>query len=90
MSLSGIPDAPDESCRDRETVRLPRSTSKEIQRLVDEGRYPNRSAAIRAGVRLLIEHESADCEEVSDSDGSAASGGSADSDDTGADDSDTR
>ncbi|MFC5366053.1 ribbon-helix-helix domain-containing protein [Salinirubrum litoreum] len=58
MSLSGIPDAPDESCRDRETVRLPRSTSKEIQRLVEEGRYPNRSAAIRAGVRLLIDHES--------------------------------
>jgi Arc/MetJ-type ribon-helix-helix transcriptional regulator len=60
MSTSGVPDAPDESCRHRETVRLPRSTAHEIQRLVDEGAYPNRSAAIRAGVRLLIRHESSD------------------------------
>jgi Arc/MetJ-type ribon-helix-helix transcriptional regulator len=60
MSMSGVPDAPDESCRHRETVRLPPSTAREIQRLVEEGSYPNRSAAIRAGVRLLIEHESGD------------------------------
>lgn len=71
MSLSGIPDAPDESCRDRETVRLPRSTSKAIQRLVDEGRYPNRSAAIRVGVRLLVDYESGGQSESSDSDDDA-------------------
>lgn len=58
MSTPGVPDAPDESCRHRETVRLPASTAKEIRRLVEEGEYPNRSAAIRAGVRLLIDHES--------------------------------
>jgi Arc/MetJ-type ribon-helix-helix transcriptional regulator len=51
-------------------VRLPPSTAKEIERLVDEGRYPNRSTAIRAGVRLLIEHES------SRSDGPAGTGNS--------------
>jgi Arc/MetJ-type ribon-helix-helix transcriptional regulator len=58
MSTPGVPDAPDESCRHRETVRLPASTAKEVRRLVEEGEYPNRSAAIRAGVRLLIDHES--------------------------------
>jgi Arc/MetJ-type ribon-helix-helix transcriptional regulator len=78
MSLTGIPDAPDESCRDRETVRLPRSTSEEIQRLVEEGRYPNRSAAIRAGVRLLIDHESRKCGESSDTGESSESCTSAD------------
>lgn len=57
MTRAAIPDPPDEACRDRETVRLPRSTSHEIQELVDEGKYPNRSAVIRAGARLLIKCE---------------------------------
>lgn len=73
MSMSEVPDAPDESCRHRETVRLPPSTASEIQRLVEEGHYPNRSAAIRAGVRLLIDHESRKAEQSSDADGSGNS-----------------
>lgn len=60
MTRSAIPDPRDESLRDRETVRLPRSTSDEIDELVDEGRYPNRSAFIRAGARLLLECERED------------------------------
>lgn len=60
MTRSAIPDPRDEPCRDRETVRLPRSTSDEIDELVDEGRYPNRSAFIRAGARLLLKCERED------------------------------
>lgn len=41
-------------------MRLPRSTSDEIDDLVDEGRYPNRSAFIRAGARLLLKCERED------------------------------
>lgn len=60
MTRSAIPDPRDEACRERETVRLPRSMSDEIDDLVDEGRYPNRSAVIRAGARLLIKCERED------------------------------
>lgn len=76
MSTPGVPDAPDESCRHRETVRLPASTAEAIRRLVEEGEYPNRSAAIRAGVRLLIDHESGGFH------GSTGASASADSTDT--------
>lgn len=74
MSTSDVPDPPDESCRHRETVRLPRSTAAAIQRLVDEGEYPNRSAVIRAGVRLLVDHESADSDAAADSAGDRGDG----------------
>lgn len=60
MTRAAIPDPPDEACRDRETVRLPHSTSDEIDELVDEGKYPNRSTFIRAGARLLIKCERED------------------------------
>jgi Arc/MetJ-type ribon-helix-helix transcriptional regulator len=75
MSTSDVPDPPDESYRHRETVRLPRSTAAAIQRLVDEGEYPNRSAVIRAGVRLLIDRESDDSV---DSEATAGSAGDRD------------
>lgn len=54
-----IPEPSAEPCRDRQTVRFPRSTSHDIEQLVEEGRYPNRAAAIRAGVRLLLAWEEA-------------------------------
>ena len=60
MTRSAIPDPRDESLRDRETVRLPRSTTEDIDELVDEGKYPNRSAFLRAGARLLIACERED------------------------------
>lgn len=60
MTRAAIPDPRDEACRDRETVRLPRSTTEDIDDLVDEGKYPNRSAFIRAGARLLIKCERED------------------------------
>jgi Arc/MetJ-type ribon-helix-helix transcriptional regulator len=60
MTRSAIPDPRDESLRDRETVRLPRSTTEDIDKLVDEGKYPNRSAFLRAGARLLIACERED------------------------------
>ena len=60
MTRSAIPDPRNESLRDRETVRLPRSTSEDIDELVDKGKYPNRSAFLRAGARLLIECERED------------------------------
>lgn len=52
-----VPPPPNESCRDRETVRLPRTTSRALQDLVDDGTYPNRAAAIRAGIRALVAAE---------------------------------
>lgn len=51
-----VPPSVDESCRHRETVRFPPTTSRDLQTLVDDGTYPNRSAAVRAGVRLLVAH----------------------------------
>jgi Arc/MetJ-type ribon-helix-helix transcriptional regulator len=38
MTRSAIPDPRDESLRDRETVRLPRSMTADIDELVDEGK----------------------------------------------------
>ena len=60
MTRAAIPDPRDEPLRDRETVRLPRSTTEDIDELVDEGKYPNRSAFVRAGARLLIQCERED------------------------------
>lgn len=42
---------------DRVTVRVPRQQMKELEQLVEDGVYPNRSEAIRAGVRNLLNAE---------------------------------
>ncbi|WP_435124535.1 ribbon-helix-helix protein, CopG family [Halobaculum sp. D14] len=52
-----VPPESDEPCVDRVTVRLPRSTTEALQALVDDGVYPNRAAAIRAAIRLLLARE---------------------------------
>lgn len=42
---------------ERVTLRIPEQHIEEVEQLAEEGEYPNRSEAIRAGVRLLLEHE---------------------------------
>lgn len=42
---------------DRVTLRLPKEQLDELEQLVDQGRYPNRSEAIRDAVRQLVDQE---------------------------------
>lgn len=42
---------------DRITVRIPRPQVKDLERRVDDGEFPNRSEAVRAGVRELLRDE---------------------------------
>lgn len=42
---------------ERVTLRLPAADLDAIEALVDDGEYPNRSAAIRAGVATVLDKE---------------------------------
>lgn len=39
---------------ERVTLRIPKTQIEEVEQLVEEGEYHNRSAAIRDGVRKLL------------------------------------
>ena len=43
---------------DRFTLRIPEQQLEEVESLVDAGKYPNRSEAIRSAVRDMIREES--------------------------------
>ncbi|AEH39491.1 ribbon-helix-helix domain-containing protein [Halopiger xanaduensis] len=68
MAASDRPTAPVTTDRDRETTgetmdrvsfRVPDRQLEDLDALVDRGRYPNRSEAIRAAVRQLVGESSA-------------------------------
>lgn len=42
---------------ERVTLRIPKQQIDEVERLVDTGKFPNRSEAIRAAVREMINEE---------------------------------
>ena len=42
---------------ERVTLRIPKQQIDEVERLVDTGKFPNRSEAIRAAVRDMINEE---------------------------------
>jgi Arc/MetJ-type ribon-helix-helix transcriptional regulator len=43
---------------ERVTLRIPKQQIEEVERMVETGEYPNRSEAIRAAVRDMINEES--------------------------------
>jgi len=43
---------------ERVTLRIPKQQVEEVERMVETGEYPNRSEAIRAAVRDMINEES--------------------------------
>ena len=43
---------------ERVTLRIPKQQIEAVERMVETGKYPNRSEAIRAAVRELIEEQS--------------------------------
>lgn len=43
--------------QERVTVRLPREQVRDLERLADDGVYPNRSEAIRDGVRRVLKDQ---------------------------------
>jgi Arc/MetJ-type ribon-helix-helix transcriptional regulator len=45
---------------ERVTLRIPKQQIDEVERLVDTGKFPNRSEAIRAAVREMINEETDD------------------------------
>ncbi|MFC6836825.1 ribbon-helix-helix domain-containing protein [Halomarina ordinaria] len=45
---------------ERVTLRIPKQQIEEVERMVETGEYPNRSEAIRAAVRDMINEENAD------------------------------
>jgi Arc/MetJ-type ribon-helix-helix transcriptional regulator len=45
---------------ERVTLRIPKQQIDEVERLVDTGKFPNRSEAIRAAVREMINEEAGD------------------------------
>ena len=48
---------------ERVTLRMETSSIEDIEALVDEGAYPNRSEAIRAGVRELLDAHHDECDD---------------------------
>jgi Arc/MetJ-type ribon-helix-helix transcriptional regulator len=50
---------------ERVTLRIPKQQIDEVERMVDTGKFPNRSEAIRAAVREML-NEQADDERSSD------------------------
>ncbi len=42
---------------ERVTLRIPKQQIEQVERMVESGQYPNRSEAIRAAVRDMIEEE---------------------------------
>ncbi|MFC7156232.1 ribbon-helix-helix domain-containing protein [Halomarina halobia] len=45
---------------ERVTLRIPKQQIEEVERMVETGEYPNRSEAIRAAVRDMINEENAE------------------------------
>ena len=45
---------------ERVTLRIPKQQIEEVERMVETGEYPNRSEAIRAAVRDMINEDSAE------------------------------
>ncbi|QZA87471.1 ribbon-helix-helix domain-containing protein [Salinarchaeum sp. IM2453] len=42
---------------ERVTLRIPKQQIEQVEQMVETGQYPNRSEAIRAAVRDMIEEE---------------------------------
>ncbi|AFZ73671.1 MULTISPECIES: ribbon-helix-helix domain-containing protein [Natronobacterium] len=42
---------------ERVTLRIPKQQIEEVEQLVDSGKFPNRSEAIRSAVREMINEE---------------------------------
>lgn len=42
---------------ERVTLRIPKEQVEEVEQMVETGKYPNRSEAIRSAVRELIHEE---------------------------------
>ncbi len=42
---------------ERVTLRIPKQQIEQVERMVESGQYPNRSEAIRAAVRDMIDEE---------------------------------
>jgi Arc/MetJ-type ribon-helix-helix transcriptional regulator len=42
---------------ERVTLRFPKEQVEDVERLVDDGTFPNRSEAIRAAVREMLDEE---------------------------------
>lgn len=40
---------------ERVTLRVPKQQVEEVEAMVERGEYPNRSEAIRAGIRMLVD-----------------------------------
>jgi Arc/MetJ-type ribon-helix-helix transcriptional regulator len=45
---------------ERVTLRIPKQQIEEVEQMVETGEYPNRSEAIRAAVRDMINEENAE------------------------------
>ena len=45
---------------ERVTLRIPKQQIDEVERMVDTGQFPNRSEAIRAAVREMINEQEAE------------------------------
>jgi Arc/MetJ-type ribon-helix-helix transcriptional regulator len=45
---------------ERVTLRIPKQQIEEVERMVDTGKYPNRSEAIRSAVREMINEQAED------------------------------
>jgi Arc/MetJ-type ribon-helix-helix transcriptional regulator len=45
---------------ERVTLRIPKQQIEQVERMVETGEYPNRSEAIRAAVREMINEENAE------------------------------
>jgi len=45
---------------ERVTLRIPKQQVDEVERMVDTGQFPNRSEAIRAAVREMINEQEAE------------------------------
>ncbi|MFC6940231.1 ribbon-helix-helix domain-containing protein [Salinirubellus sp. GCM10025818] len=45
---------------ERVTLRIPKQQIEEVERMVDTGKFPNRSEAIRSAVREMINEQADD------------------------------
>ena len=51
---------------ERVTLRIPKQQIEEVERMVETGEYPNRSEAIRAAVREMLDEQDAGKERPSE------------------------
>lgn len=42
---------------ERVTLRIPKQQIEEVEQMVDRGKYPNRSEAIRSAVREMLDEQ---------------------------------